>query len=79
MTKSSSREEDARRSETTQSRMEKTHGGEVVEAVAEEELVLVNDPECKHELLVRDPTETEFNAFICANPNCGVVAIYDRE
>lgn len=55
-----------------------THGGELVEAVAPEELESVNDAECKHEKLVRDETETDFNAFVCANPNCGVVVLFDK-
>lgn len=79
MTRSKSSEEDAKRAETTKGRVDSTHGGQVVEAIAPEDLELMNDPDCKHELLVRDPSETEFNAFVCANPDCGIVAIYDKQ
>ena len=79
MTKSTSKAEDARRAEASQGRVEKIHGGKLVESVAAEELELMNDPECKHEKLIRDPSETEFNAFICANPNCGTIVIFDKE
>lgn len=77
--KSSSRQEDDRRAETSKGRVDSIHGGQVVEAVTPEELELMNDPECQHERLVRDPSETEFNAFVCANPDCGIVAIYDKQ
>lgn len=79
MTRSKSRAEDDRRAEGSKGRVESTHGGEIVEAIAPEELELINDPECKHETLVRDETETEFNAFVCANPDCGIVALYDKQ
>jgi len=58
--------------------METTHGGELVEAIAPEELQPVNDASCKHENLVPDPTETDFNAFTCANEKCGVVLLFDK-
>lgn len=61
-----------------QSRVDKSHGGELVEAIAPEDLESVNDANCKHVTLVRDPSETEFNAFMCSNPNCGVVVLYDK-
>ena len=79
MAKSQSREEDARRSEGVQTRMQKTHGGELVEAVAQEELESFNDADCKHENLIRDPSETEFNAFICANNKCNEVVLFDKD
>lgn len=78
MTRSSSKEEDARRAEASKGRVDTTHGGELVEAIAPEEVELMNDPECKHEQLVRDETETDFNAFVCANPKCGIVAVFDK-
>lgn len=78
MTRSNSREEDARRAEGSKGRVEGTHGGEIVEAIAPEELELMNEPECKHEQLIRDETETEFNAFVCANDKCGVVVLFDK-
>jgi len=79
MAKSQSREEDARRSEGVQTRMQKAHGGELVEAVAQEELESFNDADCKHENLIRDPSETEFNAFICANIKCNEVIIFEKQ
>lgn len=79
MTRSNSREEDARRAEALKGRMDNTHGGQVVEAIAPEEVELVNDPECKHEKLVRDQSETDFNAFVCANRDCGIVVLFDKK
>ena len=79
MTRSNSRQEDERREQEAPGRMKQAHGGELVEAIAPEELVSVHDSECKHEKLVRDETETDFNAFLCANPNCSEVFLYDRE
>lgn len=79
MTKSKSRQEDERREKTEQTRMGKTHGGELVEAIAPSELESFNDPNCKHERLVRDPSETEFNAFVCANPDCNEVVVYNKD
>ncbi len=76
--RSNSREEDQRRAEVSKGRVETTHGGEIVEAIAPEEIELMNDPECKHEQLIRDESETEFNGFICANPDCGVVVLFDK-
>ena len=75
MTKNSSKEEDAE----TPSRVDKTHGGELVEAIAPGDLTSFNDADCKHEKLVIDPTETDFKAFMCANPNCNEVMLYDKE
>lgn len=79
MTKSQSRQEDDRRSEGVKTRMEKTHGGELVEAVSQEELESFNDAECKHEKLVPDPSETDFDGYTCANPDCNVVLLYDKK
>lgn len=60
------------------SRLNKQHGGELVEAISPEDLVLMNDPECKHETMIPDPTETLGTAYVCANPKCGIVAIYNK-
>lgn len=57
------------------SRMNKTHGGELVEAISVEDLVLMNDPNCTHDVMVRDPSETIGIAFVCKNPKCGIVKI----
>lgn len=78
MTRSSSRKEDKARSEERPDKVTRDHGGELVEAIAPEELELMNEPDCKHELLVRDASETEFNGFICSNPKCGVVVLFDK-
>lgn len=77
-TRSSSPEEDAVREERNQSRVNRVHGGQVVESIAPEEIELMNEPDCKHPNMVRDPTETDFNAFMCDNPKCGVVAIVEK-
>lgn len=78
MAKSNSKEEDARRDEAALSRMAKTHGGKVVEAISLEDLESFNDDTCKHEKLIRDPSETEYNAFICSNDDCHEIVIFDR-
>lgn len=79
MTRSKSTQEDARREEAgVQSRVTKTHGGELVEAIAPEDLESFNDADCKHEKLIRDPSETDFNAFACANPKCNEVVLYNK-
>lgn len=79
MTRSKSRKEDQARSEERPDRVTRTHGGELVEAIAPEEVEPMNDPDCKHKTLVRDPSETEFNAFICSNPKCARIVLYDRQ
>lgn len=79
MTRSNSRQEDDRRGESTADRVTKTHGGQIVQAIAPEELESFNDAECKHEKLVRDESETEFNAFVCANPKCGEVVLFNKD
>lgn len=79
MARSDSKAEDERREQSTPSRMAKTHGGQTVESIAPEDLESVNDAECKHERLVRDDTETEWNAFICANPKCHEVVLFDKD
>lgn len=71
-------EEDAKRDERNQSRVNRTHGGNLLEAVAPEELEPMNDPNCPHTDIVRDETETDFIAWMCANPKCGVVVLYDK-
>lgn len=78
MTKSQSKSEDAERLKGAQDRVSKEHGGELVEAISPEELTLMNDTECKHDKLIRDPSETEFNAFICANDKCGRVVLFNK-
>ena len=78
MTRSSNKEEDQRREETQPNRVSKTHGGELVEAIAPEELESFNDADCQHERLVRDSSETEYNAFVCANPKCNEVVLFDK-
>ena len=60
------------------SRVNSVHGGKMVEAIAPEELIQVNDDKCTHELMVRDESETDFNAFKCANDKCGIVALYPK-
>lgn len=79
MTRSSSHEEDERRAEVKKGRVDTTHGGQLVEAIAPEEIELINEPDCKHERLIRDETETEFQAFTCANAKCGVVVLFNKE
>ena len=78
MTKSQSKEEDDRRSKFSKGRMETEHGGETVEAIALTDLESFNDADCKHDNLVRDPSETEWNAFICANMKCNEIAIFEK-
>lgn len=58
-----------------QSRIDKEHGGEVVEAISPADLDSFNDADCTHEKWVPDPTEELGTAFTCANPACNVVRI----
>lgn len=74
MTKSSSKEQDAELA----SRVDKVHGGEIVEAVSAQDLESFNDADCKHLELIRDETEEDFNAFMCVNPLCNEVMLYDK-
>lgn len=61
-----------------QSRVDKAHGGDMVEAIATEDLESFNDSDCKHAKTVPDPSETEFKAYMCANPACNVVVLYKK-
>lgn len=79
MTRNKNKQEDERQSKEAPGRVTKTHGGELVEAIAPEELVSVHDSSCKHEKLVRDESETDFIAFTCANNACHEVMLYDKE
>lgn len=78
MARSKDRQEDERREADKQSRVNKTHGGEMVEAIAQEDLESFNDADCKHQTLILDPSETEFRAFVCANPKCSEVVLFKK-
>lgn len=71
-------EEDAKRDERNQSRVNRSHGGNMVEAIAPEELEPMNEPNCPHTTATRDHSETDFIAFVCDNPKCGLVVLYDK-
>jgi hypothetical protein len=60
---------------TPKLRVEREHGGENVEEIDVSQLVSVNDAGCKHASMSRDPSETEFVAYTCDNPSCGMVYI----
>lgn len=79
MTRSKSKYEDDRRREERPDRVTKEHGGELVEAIAPEELESFNDANCKHVKLIRDRSETDFIAFACANPKCNEVVLYSKK
>lgn len=55
-------------------RVERVHGGDNVEEI--DTLELINDPTCKHISMSRDYTEKDFIAFVCDNPKCGMVKLY---
>lgn len=78
MSKNKTRADDDKALEAAPDKVTAKHGGKVVETVSKDELVSFNDSECKHVTLIRDPSETEFNAFMCSNPNCAVVVIYEK-
>lgn len=63
---------------SSKSRVDDQHGGELVEEIRSENIVLMNDPNCTHERMLRDETETDFLAFQCANPKCGIVKLIDK-
>ena len=56
-------------------RVEKLHGGDNIEEIITPELM--NEPECQHPNMVRDYSETEFIAFVCDNPKCGIVKLFN--
>lgn len=60
------------------SRVSKSHGGELVEAISTDDLEVMNDPECTHEVMLPDESEDLGSAYVCANPKCGIVAIYNK-
>jgi len=74
MTKNKSKAED----KDKQSRVDKTHGGNIVESVSLKDLESFNDSACKHENLVRDSDELAHNTFACANLNCNEIFLYDK-
>ena len=78
MTKNKTRAEDSESLKSAPDKVTAKHGGKVVETVSKEELISVNDSECKHKNLVRDHSETEWNAFMCDNPNCAIIVIFDK-
>lgn len=78
-TKSKSKAEDDRKLEAAPDRVTKAHGGQLVEAISFDQLEPMNDPNCKHEKLVRDESETDFNAFTCANTRCNEVFLFDKQ
>lgn len=57
------------------SRVNRSHGGELLEAISSDELVTVNDPaSCEHSFEL-DPTEELGTAYVCIKPKCGIVVI----
>lgn len=56
-------------------RVEKVHGGEVVEEI--ETPQPMNNPGCDHEWEL-DSTETDFIAYRCTKKDCGIVMLYDK-
>lgn len=69
--------------EGKKSRVDKVHGGEVVESIAQEDLVSFNDADCKHENLVREEGDGGFdvdmNVFVCSNPKCNEVFVLPKQ
>ena len=60
------------------SRVDTTHGGELVEAISKEDLVSVNDANCTHEKAIRLEDDGDFMVFGCANPHCNEVVLYNK-
>lgn len=63
-------------SQNQKPRTDKVHGGDLVEEI--ETPTPVNEATCPHTHMSRDYSETDFIAFVCDNPNCGVVALFDK-
>lgn len=59
----------------SESRIDKVHGGTLVEAIEKPEPM--NNPSCEHKWEI-DPTEKDFIAYMCVNDNCGIVKLYDK-
>lgn len=68
--------EQSKQTEKWKLRVERTHGGENVEEIEKPELI--NEPDCPHENMTRDLTETDFIAFVCDNPKCGIVKLFNK-
>jgi len=56
-------------------RVDKVHGGTLVEEIETPEPM--NNQECEHEWEI-DPTETDFLAYMCIKKDCGIVMLYDK-
>lgn len=64
--------------ESPKSRVDEVHGGEVVETIDPKHFVSVHDSGCKHDSIHRDYSEKDFIAFVCDNPNCAIVKLFDK-
>lgn len=60
------------------SRIDKEHGGELVQAISKDELISMNDADCTHEKAIRLEDDGDFMVFGCANPNCNEVVLYNK-
>lgn len=68
-------EEDKARDEAGQSRVDKVHGGEVVELIMPENIQPDYDTKCQHKRRELDESETAFDSVICLD--CPMVWNYD--
>jgi hypothetical protein len=76
MEKSKSKSEDKSREQ--ESRVNKTHGGNVVESVSKDDLTSFNDATCKHKVVVPDDDPLATNTYVCENPDCNEVFLFDE-
>ncbi len=61
-----------------QPRTDRVHGGEMVEMVTYDSLEAMNDADCKHPELIRDPDDGDWNAFHCSNNKCNEIFLFPK-
>lgn len=54
-------------------------GGKTVEFISREDMQTTNDPNACSHTFVPDPSETEFDAYTCVKPHCGLVILRKKE
>ena len=64
--------------EEKKSRVDSVHGGTLVQAISKEDLVSVNDADCKHNFSIRLDDDGDFTTMGCTNPNCSEVVLYNK-
>lgn len=56
--------------------IDRKNGGDVVLQIMPEDMPIVSNPECKHEKLMYDTSESEYDTFRCKT--CPMVWVYPK-